>query len=309
MAFPPDLKWQVPPSSAEKKAAPLTPRNRTAHVNYAAAGNPISSRPVNAIANCCPGLEVDFRAVWRRILEGITLREYDNLVTDVDENQDDPRKATLKGHRLLRINQTKVMAQMIGPSPDDRFDHVVLATQDNPDGVVPLEWSNTLAPILHKYAGQAVTCDFTKEPCWDDQVWWADKRDDDDQDYQPPPHLTLTFKVRPFFEGDTAVISRTLAEVGELTQGLCSPWQNDYRECSCYYWAAARPDYVNVEPAPNGMSQGDNWLQKEHTGQYVPDDYVDSRLLIYDDLFLKWEEWLRIVVRGSDVPEGPEGQG
>jgi hypothetical protein len=55
------------------------------------------------------------------------------------------------------------------------------------------------------------------------------------------------------------------------------------------------------------MSQGDNWLQKEHTGHYVPDDYVDSRLIMYDDLFLEWEKLLRMVVRGRDVPEAPEG--
>jgi len=104
------------------------------------------------------------------------------------------------------------------------------------------------------------------------------------------------------------VISRVLADVGELTQGLCSPWQNDYRECSCYYWASARPDYVNVEPSSTGTSQGDNWLQKERTGQYVPDDYVDSRMILYDDLFREWEKWLRIQVRGRDVPDPPEGQ-
>ena len=49
-------------------------------MHHVPVGNPFSSRPAAAIANCCPGLEVDFRAVWRRILKGITLREYDNLV-------------------------------------------------------------------------------------------------------------------------------------------------------------------------------------------------------------------------------------
>jgi hypothetical protein len=107
--------------------------------------------------------------------------------------------------------------------------------------------------------------------------------------------------VRPFFEGQTAVISSTLADAGELTQGLCSPWQNDYRECSCYYWASARPDYVNVEPSQSGASAGDNWLQKKRTGDYIPDDYVDTRMVLYDDLFLEWEKWLRIQIGGRDM--------
>lgn len=89
-------------------------------------------------------------------------------------------------------------------------------------------------------------------------------------------------------------------EAGELTQGLCSPWQNDYRECSCYYWAAARPDFINVVPTTAGVSAGDNWLQKERTGDYVADDYVDSRLVLYDDLFTDWEKWLRFAIGGND---------
>ena len=299
LPFSPDLKWGEAAAGPADHAPKLTPRNRTALVSYPAAGNPVSSRPINAIANCCPGLEVDFRAVWRRILLGLVLREYDNLVIDVDPRQDDPGKLKLKGHRLLRINGVKVMAQAKGPDPSDRFGSVVLTTEDNPDAVQPLEWSNVLAPILHQHAGRLVTCDFTAKESWEDQPWWGDDA--------PPPHVTFKFRVRPFFDGETAVISRKLAEAGELTQGLCSPWQNDYRECSCYYWAAARPDYVNVEPSSNGMSHGDNWLQRDHTGQYVPDDYVDSRLILYDDLFKEWEKWLRIVIRGQDVPDTPEG--
>ena len=107
--------------------------------------------------------------------------------------------------------------------------------------------------------------------------------------------------MRQFFEDDTAVISRVLAEPGELTQGLCSPWQNDYRECSCYYWASARPDFVNMEPTSDGLSAGDNWLQKRRTGEYVPDDYVDTRMVLYDDLFDNWEKWVRFAIAGDDA--------
>jgi hypothetical protein len=111
--------------------------------------------------------------------------------------------------------------------------------------------------------------------------------------------------VRPFFEGQTAMISRELAKPGELTQGLCSPWQNDYRECSCYYWASARPDFVNVQANEAGASAGDNWMQKERTGDYVPDDYKDARLLNYDHLFRAWEKYLRFQIGGVDRDQTP----
>ena len=60
--------------------------------------------------------------------------------------------------------------------------------------------------------------------------------------------VTADLTVRPLL--DEAVIAREAVEPGELTQSLCSPWQNDYRECGCYYWAASRPDYVNVYLLP-----------------------------------------------------------
>ena len=282
---------------ADQPKAVLTARNLSAQrhldINFVARGNPVSTRPVSAIANCTPGLEVDLRAVWRRVFEGIVIREYDNLVTDVT----DPALKHLKGCRLLRISYGTekpflTMAQAIGPSPADTVNQsVVYSTDANPWGLAPLEWSNALAKMLHARVGQTVTCDFTRTPAWFGQQPWSDDK---------TMYVTHELKVRPFFEDDTAVISRVLAEAGELTQGLCSPWQNDYRECSCYYWAAARPDFVNVEPTSTGASAGDNWLQKDRTGTYIPDDYVDSRLVLYDDLFKGWEKWLRFAIGGKD---------
>ncbi len=277
-----------------QQPARLTPRNLTAQVHYKAAGNPVSSMPMTSVANCCPGLELDFRAVWRRIFKGLELREYDSLVVDVDG--DCPLDLRfLKGHRLLRVYPPgdaigiAVVTQITGPASSDPRNEVKLTTDKNPAGLAPLEWSNALARVLpHK--GKKVRCDFTRDEAWE-------------LEQAPEPWkdvVSAEFEVRPFFADDTAVIAEALAAAGELTQGLCSPWQNDYRECSCYYWASARPDYVNVESAASGLSSGDNWLQKNRTGDYVPDDYVDSRLVHYDDLFLAWEHWLRFQIGGRD---------
>lgn len=280
-------------TAPEIGAGQLTPRNLTAQIHYQAAGNPISSRPVTSVANCCPGLEVDFRAAWRRMFEGVTLREYDNLVVDAEAGH-----KHLKGHRLLRIklpDGTLVLTTNFikGPATSDPQGEIILTTDENPNGLAPLEWSNALARILSGYQGKSVACHFSKEKS-EQHLACVEK---------PKNYVALKFKVRHFFEDNTAVIASALAEAGELTQGLCSPWQNDYRECSCYYWASARPDYVNVEPAAGGLSKGDNWLQKKRTGNYVPDDYADQRLIFYDDLFTDWESLLRFQVGGKDVKE------
>jgi len=276
---------------------PLTPRNLSAQLHYVAAGNPVATRPVTSVSNCTPGLEVDFRAVWRRVFVGIELREWDNLVVRMDPDKTTRKLRDLSGHRLLRVEGKLMMTQAIGPSPADVDNQsVFLATAGNPEAVAPLEWSNALAEILHKFAGKTVTCEFTAEPVWLDQAWWTEKKAKVKGNY-----IKVKLKVRRFFEGDTAVISPALAVPGELTQGLCSPWQNDYRECSCYYWAGARPDYVNVQATASGASTGDNWMQKKRTGDYVADDYVDQRILHYDDLFNSWEESLKFQVGGRDA--------
>jgi hypothetical protein len=290
----------------------LTALNLTAQLRYEALGNPISSRPVTSVANCCPGLEVDFRAVWRRMFKGIVLREYDNLVMEVDPRVKNQKIRALAGQQLLRVRfledrklplekQRKfaMTTFIMGPASSDPDGEINLTTQFNPNGLAPVEWSNALAYILSGHQGKKVRCDFTKNLPEDQKNILQPLSDD------PPNYITVDLEVRKFFDGKTAVISKDLASEGELTQGLCSPWQNDYRECSCYYWASARPDYVNVEPAGSGLSKGDNWFQKEHgTGAYVPDDYVDSRLVLYDELFLEWEHWLRFQVGGKDYNEG-----
>ncbi len=42
-------------------------------------------------------------------------------------------------------------------------------------------------------------------------------------------------------------------------------------------------------------------MQKERTGDYVADDYVDQRILHYDDLFSSWEQSLKFQVAGRDA--------
>ncbi|WP_157639568.1 hypothetical protein [Lamprocystis purpurea] len=281
---------EVPETNPQQR---LIARNRHAQIHHVAAGNPFASRPEMSVGNCTPGLEMDFRAVWRRLFEGIVLREYDSLVMEMEPIEGGPALPDLVGHRLLRVDDTNLYTQMIGPSPyNPRTRTTVLGFTGNPDGVLPLEWSNALAQILNQRVGQSVDCYFTKTPVWSTQALF------DVADAQNT--LKLSLRVRPFFEDGSAMISRTLAKPGELTQGLCSPWQNDYRECSCYYWASARPDFVNVKPNSAGASEGDNWMQKERTGDYVPDDYRDARLLNYDDLFRAWEHYLRFQIGGVE---------
>jgi hypothetical protein len=206
-----------------------------AQLEYCGRGNPPVSHPMSAISNCFPGLEFDFRNIWRRLFKGVVLTEHNNLVVEVT----DPRFNSLKDCRLLAIDGVAVMTKASGPFyPGSRNDP--LATDGNPDAVAFMEWSNNFALFQGKQ-GKTVSCIFTAEPPPSQrEVLWTLK------DGANVPVVTVELEVQTVFDvvemagapRQRAVLSQVLAEPGELTQGLCSPWQNDYRECACYYWAA-----------------------------------------------------------------------
>jgi hypothetical protein len=276
---------------------PIEPLNFTAQFSHRALGNPPSTLPESAISNAFPGLECDFRNVWRRIFEGIVLHESDNYVVDVEDHQYDD----LRGRRLLYIEESPTLVQVHGPN---------IPNTDVALGFSTLEWSNALADKLAT-PGHAMLCYFSKDASGAPIVLDAVLTPDDLLKKLRAEAVQRTLRIRQLFAKATSdaasaylpVIDRQLVQPGELTQSLCSPWQNDYRECACYYWAASRPDFVNVEPGPDGLSRGQNWMMKDRENQpkeYLPDDRTDSRLYTYEELFLNWQKLLRFQIGGKD---------
>ncbi|WP_331771702.1 hypothetical protein OG948_49860 (plasmid) [Embleya sp. NBC_00888] len=272
----------------------IDPMNLSAQLRYQAVGNPPSTLPDSASSNSAPGLEFDIRNLWRRLFEGIELHEADNYVTGADAEHRE-----LIGHRLLKVAGAPVITSLIGPQRPGAKP-TLLTTGANPDGVTMLEWSNSLADVLDRHAGSPVECVFTAAEAPNPVGLPADPID--------PSRVKIVFlTVRPLFAkhpesgARLPVIEESMVEPGELTWGLCSPWQNDYRECACYYWAASRPDYVNVEEDERGVSTGNHWFAlRREPREYVLDDRDDSRLLSYTDLFRDWQGTLRFIVGGND---------
>jgi hypothetical protein len=250
----------------------IKPKNISAQLEYRGRGNPPSAHPSSSIANCFPGLEFDFRNVWKRLFAGIELHESDNMVVSVEAGSEAAQQGVAFRHRLITVDGLSTQASVTGPrqvgEPDVTLD------------VTNLEWTNAVSEILSK-AGQKVRCEFLTQN----------------------GVIEALLEVRNLFDG--AAIAADAAEPGVLTQGLCSPWQADYRECGCYYWAASRPDFVNVEiDESQNRANGHNWMLKNRQPttpkQYTPDNPADAAQVSYEDLYRNWENELRFIIEGRD---------
>lgn len=250
----------------------IKPKNLSAQLDYRGRGNPPSTHPRTFIANCFPGLEFDFRNVWKRFLVGVELHESANVIVGVEPGSLAAQQGVAVEDELISIDGRPVEATIVGPTQ--------VGEPDIPLRANNLEWTNSVAEVVVK-AGQKVPCRLRR---------------------QPNSVFEVMLEVRSLFEG--VALSQATGEPGAMTQGLCSPWQADYRECGCYYWAASRPDFVNVEIDQNDQAAGHNWMLKNRQPttpkQYTPDNPTDPNQVGYEDLYRDWEGALRFIIAGQD---------
>ena len=250
---------------------PIDPKNLSAQWAFAARGNPPPVLPASAISNCFPGLEFDLRNVWKNLFVGIELHEAGlgtagHLVLDVTAGSPAAAVGVAVFDRFVSVDGRPVeFAQVLPSGPGDR---------------AAVELADALAHVVTK-GGSAVACVFEKPD---------------------GSRVTANLTVRPIFDG--AALAEPLAEPGALTQSLCSPWQADYRECGCFYWAASRPDFVNAATDAAGNTTGHDWMQKARTpaDPYQADGGGFSpNHVTYDELYAEWEKHLKFVVGGKDA--------
>ena len=174
------------------------------------------------MSNNFPGLEFDYRSIWRHVFEGITMYEAAPRVTAVDDAQV-AAAGVQTGMLMVSVDGERVWASVSGPrqqrqpAGDPQPQNFDFQTQG-------MEWSNAIASIVQK-PDTLVECNFVVEPA---SPYTYD-------DLYALPTVSVELRVRSMFdptagEGN-AVFGLDIAGPGDMTQGLCSPWQNDYREC------------------------------------------------------------------------------
>ena len=244
----------------------LVPRNLTARAAYHVAGNPATSRPEDAVGNCYPGLELDVRNLDRRFFPGLV---FDYVARD---DKFSPYSQPKIYGALLRFIDTM--------DPDLATDHdlasSLLSDLEGDAGTALgtgtwyLDWVEQHGKRIHMEKQQPD--DDTAAPL-DGLFVWRIIRGLDPLRRQPGAEdavvtiglvcradgrrETLRGWRRTFADERTGVLS--LAYVpGELLQSLCSPWQHDFRDCGCHYWAANHPDVVLGAVLPGSQTLADD---------------------------------------------------
>jgi hypothetical protein len=313
----------------------IFPRNLTARAATRVAGNPDNSRLESGVSNCFPGLEFDHRNLDRRFFPG--------LVFDFASNAS-PADLPRTGARLLQVDTADPDLTSPGDAPPERqaaARALRQALQGDPGNTLSagVWFLDSVKQGDRSIAMTMTQQDGSKVP-QDGLVIWRLIRCLEPGPVEvtlvqrsaasppgaapgatptaPPPTVTLAGWRRDFVDRTTGVISKAYA-AGELTQSLCSPWQHDFRDCACHYWASNHPDVVlaedrpEEEPLPSGESASPlraelriDWLRSDRARARAAAALGSFRAnrpfqMDHYEINQRWEE-LAIVLGGAETP-------
>jgi len=140
---------------------------------------------------------------------------------------------------------------------------------------------------------------------------------EEDRTKEIPPHDLLWFEGwRRWYTGPLTGVLSGAYQPGELTMTMCSPWQHDFRDCACHYWASNRPDVVHGEVAEgeNLLPGGDSanperatrrldWMRAERRVEAAALKTMSANRPFQMDHFQISHRWqdLNIVLRNTEI--------
>ncbi len=291
------------------------PRNLTARAAYQVPGNPAITRPEDAVANCYPGLELDVRNLDRRFFPGLVFE-----FVARDDTGDPYIEPTRYGARLSYVDQygDPDIADCLGLS--DQLSDKASTLGDGEWYIEWIEQEGRRLSMLEDREGQTLPMDGLF-------VWRLIRG------LKPKAPVTICLHRRCAQSSDvilqgirrnftnpvTGVISMAY-QPGEMQQSLCSPWQHDFRDCYCHYWASNHPDIVFGELLPGDAKLPDgqsadplqattrlDWLRAERspaTAAWAQDSFALNRPFQYDAFQINaaWRD-LNIVINNVEIDD------
>jgi hypothetical protein len=317
----------LPPNAAGPAAAPLPapapakgsytiePRNLTARLAFHVPGNPDTTRPEDAVGNCYPGLELDVRNLDRRFFPGLV---FDFIArNDRGAPYSSPQ---IYGAKLMYLDLQRD-PDLDSPEGSDLYDALVgKAGSALQNGVWYLDW---IEQCGHRLSMNRP--DVEPESPMDGLFVWRLVRGLEPglltiglkrRDLEADP-IELTGWRRAYVDPKTGVINAAFRP-GEMLQSLCSPWQHDFRDCYCHYWASNHPDvvYGEIYPGestlPGGAAEDAerantpiDWLREDRTRAMAAaalDSFPKNRPHQYDAYQINktWQD-LHVVIGDTEI--------
>jgi hypothetical protein len=235
-------------TDAELVALKLFPRNVTARADHAVRGNPVTTRPESGVENSFPGLEFDVRNLDKAFFPGLIFEFHSSDAVPLREVR---RSTLLEGADLaagIYLLALRGQFPVRGAAPrGTRTETVVFSRLTDLDAwrvIRDLE-PGPLAILLGDEVGRASFRRLDPEEFL--ERVFAGGASDARIPISEDGALYALFAERTRFVDRAGVLDEAL-EPGDLTRSLCSPWQHDFADCGCFYWASNKPDLVTSDP-------------------------------------------------------------
>ena len=252
-------------SAEETTKLKIFPRNLTARADYVIRGNPTNTRPESGVDNCYPGLEFDQRNLDKAFLPGLLFefhRDDGALLRSITPNSL-PAQKGLTDKDLPLYLWVVVGRTTIDQSNDDPPSFFLY-------GLNGLEVWRRIHDLLPEPIAILLgpTPGFNALPASPSVVQTLDQlRKSGESAIQRDSNGTLQSAIfvanrAQYLDPETGVIDVGVYQPGDLTRSLCVPWQYDFRDCGCFYWASNKPDLV---ASADGKEHYLNFQRKDRT--------------------------------------------
>ena len=302
----------------------IFPRNLTARADMPIAGNPVNTRLEGGVGNCYPGLEFDHRNLDRRFFPGLVIE----FISQDDATQPD---AARRGAKIVAVELGDPGLSPPLEADDTRRARAATLRTALANAVGTIDSGSWFIESIHQGGVEIALRDETGDPLDGIVVWrivrglLSDNVELLLRDRSPRQQsgagsaLSLEGWRRRFTDPVSGVIP-SIYRPGELTQSLCSPWQHDFRDCGCHYWASNHPDIVLGENRlddpvlPNGLAADPSrantpldWLRADRSrgaAAAAQDTMSANRPFQLDhyEINQRWQE-LAIVLGNTEIDE------
>ena len=241
-------------SAKVSPAVKLFARNLTARADTLVRGNPVTSRPEDAVETSFPGLEFDHRNLDKVFFPGLTFEfhhERGAFLRDFDARGPAGgffRKSEIQSGIFLAFAQGLMKRSHDDDTPQQTmFNFAPPAGLENWRVVRDFEPGPVAVALCRRKTFRDLLANRFSGDSFADTFSDALAARADGPQLVGASEYILLFGERARFLTPDGVIDPALVPAGDLTRSMCSPWQYDFADCGCFYWASNKPDMVSGE--------------------------------------------------------------